>query len=91
MSQSLLCTQNISPRVSPRFGRVDNLINSISTSHSSKINITTYLSEHLVSFIEVLEQHSDLGFIGSPGQKFAKSSLHALHFCGSECDRTDFF
>ena len=32
MSESLLCTQNVSPRVSPCFGRVDNLINQVSTS-----------------------------------------------------------
>ena len=33
VSESLLCTQNIPPRVSPYFGRVDNLIDSVSTSH----------------------------------------------------------
>ena len=91
MSESLLRTQNISPRVSPCFGRVDNLIKSASTLHSSKFHIATYLSEHLISFIEVLEQDGDLAFIGTPGQEFAKSSLHALHFCGFECDRTEFF
>ena len=33
VSESLLCTQNIPPRVSPCFGRVDDLIDSVSTSH----------------------------------------------------------
>lgn len=91
VSESLLCTQNIPPRVSPCFGRVDNLINSVSTSHLSKNHIATYLGEHLVSFIEVFEQYCDLGFIGTPGQEFAKPPLHALHSCGFECERTDFF
>ena len=91
VSESLLCTQNIPPRVSPYFGRVDDLINSVLTSHLSKNSIATYLGEHLVSFIEVFEQYGDLGFIGTPGQEFAKPPLHALHFCSFECDRTDFF
>ena len=91
VSESLLCTQNIPPRVSPRFGRVDDLINSESPSHLSKNKIGTYLGEHLVSFIEVFEQYGDLGFIGTPGQEFAKPPLHALHCCGFECERKDFF
>ena len=48
-----------------------------------------YLCEHFVGFLKVIEQYGDLGFIGTPGQEFAKSPLHALHFRGFERDRTD--
>lgn len=82
VTESLLCTQYISPRVSPGFGRVNDLMNEHQQSHLGKNEIATYLAEHFVSFIEVIEQYCDLSFIRTPRQEFAKSPLHALHFGG---------
>ena len=47
-----------------------------------------YLCEHFISFIEVIKQYGDLGFIRTPGQELAKSSLHALHFGSFESGNT---
>ena len=89
VSESLLCTQYIPPGVSPCFGRVDDLTNEHQPSHPSNDTVVIYLGEHFVSFIEVIEQDSDLSFIGTPRQEFAKSPLHALHVGSFERDKTD--
>ena len=89
VSQSLLCTQYIPPRVSPGFGRVDDLTNKYQHSHLSKDDIEVYLGKHFVSFIEVIEQYSDLTFIRTSRQEFAKSPLHTLHFSGFERGKRD--
>lgn len=89
VSESLLCTENIPPRVSPCFGRVNDLTNEYQHSHTSLDDILTHLGEHFVSFIEVIEQYSDLGFIRTPRQELAKSPLHALHFGSFERGKAD--
>ena len=91
VSESLLCTQYIPPRVSPCFGRVDDLTNDYQQLRLSEEDNVKYLSEHFVGFFEVFEQHSNLGFICTPWQEFAKSPLHALHFGGFERSRMDFY
>ena len=90
VGESLLSTQNISPRVSPCFGRVNDLTKGISIYISIFVARRLYLGEHFISFIKVVEQYSDLAFICSPWQEFAKSSLHALHFGGFDCWKTCF-
>ena len=89
VSESLLCTQYIPPGISPCFGRVDDLMNEYQHPHLGEDDIATYLGEHLISLIEVIEQYSDLGFIRTPRQEFAKSPLHALHIRDFERGKTD--
>lgn len=60
-------------------------------SHLSTDAIVTYLGEHFVSFIKVIEQYSNLSLIRTPWQEFAKSPLHALHFRGFERGRMDLY
>ena len=65
------------------------LENQLQGSYVCRDHNVTYLCEHFVSFLKVIEQYGDLGFIGTPGQEFAKSPLHALHFRGLERGRTE--
>ena len=58
--------------------------------YASNDAIVSYLCKHFISFIEVIEQYGDLGFIRTPGQELAKSPLHALHFVVPRVGRKDF-
>ena len=56
VGESLLSTQNISPRVSPCFGCVNDLTKESKLSHLNLLSKELYLGEHFISFIEVIEQ-----------------------------------